>query len=474
MNTILALLIFFLPNILIGSENIKNKLDILLRKKLQRESLSFIFYKNNSLPNKPIKKEYIKLNNKLKKATKLERKMIKKVYKNDKEMIIYALRDSDKDGILDYRVSDYQGKLYEGDIDIDGDGIRNIYDIEPYNPNIGGIDINRDGIPDRNFLDKNKNKIPDHLDWELDSSKSSLMKKIQKELFLNHKIILVEKNKQFNEKTVKSLYNAIIKVYKNLFYSDKNVLSTLRTIAIEDISLLHSSIEEGKYDQAMVNSSNQSLTIYSKGAELAPILQFGLFVHELAHSYQMSLDFESLKKEQVKTNYPSTKFYDEIKAFGWKAEVIPILEEWKFNLFIPMYTLYGPDEYFHNEPIEDWQPWLDEIYEEVGDNYLQDSRVTGYNIVGYYSMSNSWEWHADNAVAYVLVEIEKKIHEICPKSSDKMIKNLRNNIIPKYWPDFYYPNIIGSDIYQYFKDKMPISSKNLIELINEYFVLCSN
>ena len=68
-----------------------------------------------------------------------------------------AIRDRDGDGTPDYRVSDYYGKLSEGDVDVDGDGVRNVYDAAPYDPAAGGLDRDGDGIPDRGLTDRNAN-----------------------------------------------------------------------------------------------------------------------------------------------------------------------------------------------------------------------------------------------------------------------------------------------------------------------------
>ena len=106
-----------------------------------------------------------------------------------------AIRDSDGDGLPDYQVSDYFGKFMEGDLDGDGDGIRNLYDSHPYDRTEGGQDTNGDGIPDQagSFIDANANGLTDHLDWAIHKDDQE-MAEIQWRLFDQHKIILVERN----------------------------------------------------------------------------------------------------------------------------------------------------------------------------------------------------------------------------------------------------------------------------------------
>ncbi|MDJ0956538.1 MAG: hypothetical protein QNI91_06765, partial [Arenicellales bacterium] len=110
-----------------------------------------------------------------------------------------ALRDSDGDGLPDYRVSDYFGKFMEGDIDVDGDGVRNLYDSHPYDRSKGGQDDDDDGVPDRagSYNDVNANGLPDHLDWSVHKNDRD-MADIQQRLFDQHRIVLVERNALFD------------------------------------------------------------------------------------------------------------------------------------------------------------------------------------------------------------------------------------------------------------------------------------
>ena len=57
----------------------------------------------------------------------------------------YAVRDLDGDEIPDYRIGK-DGILYEGDDDVDGDGVFNALDASPYNENESYTDENENGI----------------------------------------------------------------------------------------------------------------------------------------------------------------------------------------------------------------------------------------------------------------------------------------------------------------------------------------
>jgi hypothetical protein len=98
----------------------------------QRESLAAVFYRDNPLPPPPTDLELKQVRTKVRKAPRWERRLLRQLYGRDRELWVYATRDSDGDGIFDFRVSDYYGRFLEGDTDLDGDGIVNILDDRPF------------------------------------------------------------------------------------------------------------------------------------------------------------------------------------------------------------------------------------------------------------------------------------------------------------------------------------------------------
>ena len=95
----------------------------------QRESLAAVFYRGNPLPPPPTDLELNEARAKVRKAPRWERRLLKQLYGRERELWVYATRDSDGDGIFDFRVSDYYGRFLEGDTDLDGDGIVNVSDL---------------------------------------------------------------------------------------------------------------------------------------------------------------------------------------------------------------------------------------------------------------------------------------------------------------------------------------------------------
>src|SRR5690606_9919552 len=164
------------------------------RAQAQRDSLRRVYYRNNDAPPPPSAAELRRLDRDLATAPPVEVKELYDLFGDDTELLAYATRDTDNDGVLDYRVSEYRGKFFEGDIDVDGDGIRNVYDAAPYDRRVGGVDRDGDGIPDKpgSFADRDGDGIPDHLDWS--RRKPEPLPELQANLFRDFGVILVERS----------------------------------------------------------------------------------------------------------------------------------------------------------------------------------------------------------------------------------------------------------------------------------------
>ena len=388
------------------------------------------------------------------------------------DLIVYALQDTDNDGIPDFRVNIEDGKFYEGDLDIDNDGIRNIYDAEPYNKMVGGKDNNNDGIPDEGFVDHNHNKIPDHIDFEYTKKRLKSVgafAEIQLDLFKKHKIILVERSANFTLKSVEAIHDTITRVYRHEFGQNK-VLPTLRTIAAENFPLLYP--EKPVETDAFYNSPVQTLVVYGHSVRATRLVLLGLFVHEVGHALQYMMDFNATRPdiENLRKYYMSPNFMAAMTDFDWEI-IDNRFEDWEDTvLYYPVFEIGFPDYSFLGKPNNEWMSWLRDINDEVGQKYLQDSRVSKLFIVGDYSMTNPWEWLSDNEIAYVFTELENFSHaEHCKQSTQK--KKLREFMLEQtadFWADFYYPNFEGSKIQKHLRSVYPISRNDLGALHKRY------
>jgi hypothetical protein len=384
-------------------------------------------------------------------------------YGTDNRLKALAVRDSDGDGLADYRISDYFGKFSEGDVDVDGDGVRNVYDSDPYDRGRGGSDSDGDGIPDAGFLDVNENGLPDHIDWAA-QGRNPEMAAIQLGLFRDHKIVLVERDAQFDLPLVRAVDDAIRKVYRQ-YFETRRIMPTLRTVAVEHTALLNEQVAQEANDEtsAQVFSQMQSLTVYDAGRETVDAVGLlGLLVHEIGHSYHMSLDwdFAHPQRENARNDFPAPVLVETVRPFGWTTDGY-FDAELKDELPVRPQFLYSgisePEFVYMGKPATDWAEWLNAIYIELGEpeNYLEDERFASRGIVGDYSLTSPYEWFGDNVLAYLLRILEAAAIEGMNEQAASVARQRLTNSLRSIWPGFDYRNI-GPEARAYFAATFPV------------------
>ena len=405
------------------------------------------------------------------------RAILDDVYGTDDRLKALSVRDSDGDGLADYRISDYYGKFSEGDLDVDGDGIRNVLDSHPYDAKRGGRDTNGDGAPDADFTDANRNSLPDHLDWAIVGRDEEAVS-IQDGLYRDFQIVLVERDATFDLPLVRAVDDVVRRVYGGRLIRSSG-LPNLRTIAAEQTALLNQQLaEEAGTDmdaQALYNS--QSLVIYDAGRGVdQPIGLLGLLVHEIGHAWHMSLDWDAAhpERENARNDFPAPVFVRTVAPFGWSAngyfdgelsDDLPVRPQF-------LYTgLSEPEFLYRDKSAQDWAEWLNEIYADLGEpeDYLEDERFGSRGIVGDYSLTTPYEWYGDNVLAYVLLTLEEAaLAELEPEQAtdarDKLTQALR-----EIWPGFYHRNI-GADARSYFAETFPISPADREAMVRRYLL----
>ena len=435
----------------------------------QLSSLRYLYYRNTPAPPPPTETELAGIEGVLEPAPEDERDYLEEYYKNARDLLVFATRDSDGDGVHDYRVSDYYGKFLEGDIDVDGDGVRNVYDSSPYDPAVGGADTDADGVPDEpgSFQDANDNGIPDHLDWRLQGKVPEAASQ-QEALFRDHEIILVERSAEFTEDLARSVYDAVARIFRGPF-TTRAVLPTLRTIATEETCLLTPEVDDGT--NAMVIVQTQSLVIYRIGIDYPSFVQLGLVAHELGHNYQLSLDFDQhdLAAENERVYYPAPRFHALVEPFGWEAQPVvfdPAADG--YQSFTPQYYDVSPFYTWLGDTTEEWAAWLERKYSREGDDYLEDPEVLEHHIVGDYSLSNPWEWYSDNMIAYTFLEIERRLREMLDGDELDAALQAMDAASREAWPSFRYQNLDRDAVEQHFRKTFPLREQDLGHFVVEY------
>lgn len=424
----------------------------------QRQSLVSVFYKGNSLPTQPTTEEINEVQEKAQTANPWERSLLEELYPDDPELWVYATRDSDTDGLNDFWISDYYGRFLEGDTDLDGDGIDNVLDTAPFDTTAGR---------------QEPANIPPKADWT-QQGKPAEMARIQRELFDNHRILLLERSAEFTPELARSVKDVVTRVYRHIF-DGNGTLPTLRVIATEESSLLNPEDEASTSDFAQVMAASQTLEIYRRGIDAAPVIQLGFLAHEIAHNIQFAYDYDALRQDEImRRNYfAAPRFLELASQYGWTSVSIELEPETEFILFRPHYVVLEPYEYLYlEESVQDWEVWLTAIYDEVGPaHYLADERITELNILGDYSLSTPWEWYSDHVIAYLYIEMLDSLAVRCLLEDREALADVfQNETVYAEWPHFRFGNARGAEILTHMREEYPLDPANLGYLAENYLL----
>ena len=430
-----------------------------------------------------------------------------RLYADHHRLKALALRDSDRDGVPDFRVSDYYGKFMEGDVDLDDDGVRNALDSDPFDRGVG-------------LLDANTNGLPDSIDWSLLGREPELAE-IQLGLHRDHGIALVDRDARFDLELAEAVDDTVRRVFRQVFESE-NGLPNLRTIATEKTVLLNAALAGVEEDEtaAQVFPRTQSLIIYDVGRRSDDrLLLLGLLVHEMGHSFHMSLDdaldlvaengcnshtdtdhcqlrigttlsrvvlllgllvqmghsfhmsldFDALDLvAERRTRFPTPHFVELLRAFEWEQTSFYEGELGAGLAVVPRFVYMGMSEpvfSFRGKDPKEWKIWAEEVYKDLGEppTYLLDEAFASRGIVSDDALSLPSEWFADNLIAYVITVIEAEALETHGTAAQLAI----DAALRAVWPTFYHRNL-ASDIRAYFERTFPITESDRRLLAERY------
>ena len=381
-----------------------------------------------------------------------------RLYADHDRLKALALRDSDRDGVPDFRVSDYYGKFMEGDVDLDDDGVRNALDSDPFDRGVG-------------LLDANTNGLPDSIDWSLLGREPELAE-IQLGLHRDHGIALVDRDARFDLELAEAVDDTVRRVFRQVFESE-NGLPNLRTIATEKTALLNAALAGVEEDEtaAQVFPRTQSLIIYDVGRRSDDrLLLLGLLVHEMGHSFHMSLDFDALDlvAENGRTRFPTPHFVELLRAFEWEQTSFYEGELGAGLAVVPRFVYMGMSEpvfSFRGKDPKEWKIWAEDVYKDLGEppTYLLDEAFASRGIVSDDALSLPSEWFADNLIAYVITVIEAEALETHGTAAQLAI----DAALRAVWPTFYHRNL-ASDIRAYFERTFPITESDRRLLAERY------
>ena len=397
----------------------------------QYNSLKNIYFADNQSPLNPTVSEIQRVDNLLATSTK-EMQRLGELYRGNKLLIALAIRDSDNDGVQDYRISDeeegykFLGRFYEGDNDVDGDGILNSFDSEPYLSDQSFLDANKNGIPEK----LGKDHLPGHL--LLDESKyTSEQIELQKTIFEETGIVLIEKSFPFSGETLEVIGQVLLKVYKPWFVGP-NRLKTIRIISSDDYALLNANIDD--QTQGVYYSHSRQLSLFKEGQNQDKLAVFSLVVHEIAHAFHFAMDDYGDTLESLSPFLPRPKFDKLAEDFGWAFRLTGYDYEWGvYRDHWQGGVLEYEDLRYLEVGLNDWDEMIEESL--VSNTYRQE--LAENFVIGSYALSHPYEFYADAMTAFVLLALEKSYDGDLDK-----IEQLRSSITEAY-PDFRYWFLLG-------------------------------
>ena len=419
---------------------------------LQRESLRYLYYRDGPLPPTPDQDELNRAEAAVDRAPPWERAALQELYPGDVELWAYAIRDSDGDGVHDFRVSDYYGRFLEGDTDLDGDGIDNVLDPRPFESNAS-----------------ERQQLAAAADW---ANQEESAADIQARLLANHRVLLVNRSANFTPALARAVEDVLTRVYRSIF-DDNGTLSTLRIIAAEETALLPTGTEEDTSDFAQVLAATQTMEIYRPGIDAPAAIQLGFLVHEIGHNVQFEMDYDARRQDEImrRNAFVAEHFHELVAEYGWTTFDYEPDPEAEFTLFRPQYT--SPDAYgylYLEETPEEWADWLADIYAEVGEEaYLSDARLLEYHILGDYSLSGPWEWYSDHLIAYVYIAMLDALKDDCSEPGWQDLRRaFQDDVVRASWPYFRFENARGAPIQDYLAKTFPLDPADVEYLATNY------
>ena len=395
----------------------------------------------------------------------IRRNYIEKRFK-DESLQLMALRDSDNDGILDFRIKE-QGAFIQNDPDADNDGIVNLFDSNPIVANSLGDSVRRN--------DTNKNGLPNHLDWANNNRKIGQTRKspklIEKQLaiFQQYGIVLMDsRGVSFTEPLAEAVED-VLNVFSFIYHRDQlangiKSITYAEKYGVDDYGVI-----------AEVSPVNGQLIIYQRNIgqfNQDPKSRVPLFltlVHEFTHVMQNAMDFPQNQTDLLKFNTHSNPI-NFIRLmnnkFGWNIST-NVKQRFNRRGFVD----HGV------EPLLAVETYRSLGLKQLGalcknkDEPTKRQNLKNYDAVSCYSLNNSREWHAEVILASVLSKMANRLKATRSENEARRLLRLAqlkireewNNEIMSYWN---LPKQVLKHIYKDIK-----LSNALLDKLNQRYII---
>ncbi len=413
-------------------------------------SLNCLYYPDNPAPADITHEEKQDTSTLLASMQDEEREFLENRFGDDLTLISYALRDTDGDGLVDYRINS-DSRFIENDTDVDGDGVFNVRDAQPYDTAI-------------TFDDTNDNTVPDHIDWALAKDKKDYAF-LQEKTLKEFDMIMVERDSKFTRELAQSNYDLIYYIFWPVFDRLKErypgTYPALHTMASSSRADHSVAIDQQSVlaDMSGINATISYYDLLDKDPEYKTILQLQTMAHELAHAVEFSMDttcpfpvdttactdtaFLRMKKYNV---FYAQNYYEFVEKAGWtvnktswEAADEPLEQltqsyscKHVFKHIADHECYYVPyTEQYGTKTSEEWQKELTYLWnnEEYHKDFFEHKLLTDNYLPDDYAVTESWEWFPQYASHYMLYNISETGQKQCESEG----KSLGRELIDGSW-----------------------------------------
>ena len=403
-------------------------------------SLSYVFYDGNPMPPMPTAAEiqvakdavaaYIATDRYADRDYEDPADYLERFFGDSGVHLALAMRDSDGDGVRDYRLNLYFGMFYEGDADIDGDGLSNVLDPAPY---LASEPLAEDR---ERILGGD---LPAHL--RLPDAAAA---EVQEALYEKYRIALAAQGALFSYDWAKSIADSLQIGFGSWLETKGNRFDGLEVVALRPFDVPRTAENLAKYAATyppgyahgpdedprwageskggLYQPSSETIYIFDNpyGTQLGRLDQLSLMIHEIAHAFQASFDIDA-QRAYIQLGYDYyPRLWEYVRQFGWETEANEaVLSRTPSPLFSELEASRGgPRQTFLGWQGSQWSSWYDGLGLDFFENDLDD-----YFLPGTYSYASLWEWHAEHVASLALAALRDEVRTRCTDESAELVIN---------------------------------------------------
>ena len=380
-----------------------------------------------------------------------------------------ALRDSDGDGILDFRIKG-EGTFLANDTDADNDGIRNLFDPRPQTARpIKDKTVNND---------EDKDELPNHLDWSNTNrfnfvkQKKQYLVDAQLSAFQKYGIVYVQSDYIFTPELA-DLATDVFNIFDSQYqkYNLEINAQSLTTARQYDATPNDGIVAEASPVNGQIIIYREGISNISKSADNL-ISTLMTVIHEFTHVVQNTMDYPQNQTALLQQNIHQQPniFAAYVNQLGWNINTGNL----KDNLPNHGYVNHdqepvAPVEIYKNRELTtiakicagEKHPTLDKTTRKIW------KEVNGIQCYAFVSVR---EWHAEYVAVTVLSAMYSRLKQTHGNVSRKIIRRAQAKIKLDFDGEGYDYNNADKKAVNTISEDLKISN-NLLDRLNEKYLV---